>query len=109
MAHRQDEEAWKNRSTLSRDFVRCALQSNLTHRPSAAALLFHPWMRTVIVPRCDLGPAQAHTDVSVRLQGSIFCYVLCLLLLPALILKRDMDLLMESCRGRGILNDGLIA
>jgi len=89
-----NEEAWLNRSALSRDFARCALQPSTWQRPSAAALLDHPWLRTVMVPR--LPPGQAHMAMVEAVNHSIFCYVVSLLLIPALVTQKDLDNLWQD-------------
>lgn len=77
------DDAWAERSSASRDFVQQLLQP-AGDRPTAASMLQHPWLKNIVIPR--VGPGQVgHGDI----QQKMLCYMLAVLLVPAVVPYRD--------------------
>lgn len=79
--------AWSNVSSLACDFVKKCLEPNPHLRPSATAMLRHPWVATLELPDVHLGDAQQKLgelcEKRVRAAARVFTLALYLL---------DMDL-----------------
>mmetsp|Transcript_1378 Transcript_1378/g.3030 ORF Transcript_1378/g.3030 Transcript_1378/m.3030 type:complete len:609 (-) Transcript_1378:146-1972(-) len=96
------ESAWSDRSAVSRDFVRRLLLP-AAERPSAAMMLQHPWLKTVILPR-GIGGRATQEDA----QKKLLCYMLAVLLAPALILPQEFQALRTSFARRDADRDGFM-
>eukprot|EP00446_Apocalathium_sp_SHHI-4_P040172 CAMPEP_0177346372 /NCGR_PEP_ID=MMETSP0368-20130122/29149_1 /TAXON_ID=447022 ORGANISM="Scrippsiella hangoei-like, Strain SHHI-4" /NCGR_SAMPLE_ID=MMETSP0368 /ASSEMBLY_ACC=CAM_ASM_000363 /LENGTH=574 /DNA_ID=CAMNT_0018808017 /DNA_START=25 /DNA_END=1750 /DNA_ORIENTATION=+ len=78
----KEEEAWSERSHMSRDFVQWATQSAAS-RPTAADLLRHPWLQGLLLAPSlkQLG----RESVEEFLRSSYLAYALCVLLVPGVV------------------------
>eukprot|EP00930_Biecheleria_cincta_P002462 TRINITY_DN103477_c0_g1_i1.p1 TRINITY_DN103477_c0_g1~~TRINITY_DN103477_c0_g1_i1.p1 ORF type:complete len:518 (-),score=123.63 TRINITY_DN103477_c0_g1_i1:32-1585(-) len=82
MSQRPHQDAWSERSSMSRHFVE-QLLSGARARPTAARALQHPWLKgTISLEAEDLAPGS-------ELQQKLVCYMLALILIPMLMEHRD--------------------
>lgn len=82
MSQRPHQDAWSERSSLSRNFVE-QLLSEVKTRPTAARALQHPFLKgTVSLEAEDLKPGS-------ELQQKLVCYMFTLLLIPSVMEYRD--------------------
>lgn len=98
----QGGEEWAERSAASRDFVSRLLQP-AGHRPTAARMLQHPWLRHSVIPRVVHG-RPGHEDLSQR----VVCYMAAVLLVPALLLHGDFSRLLNAFKRADEDYDGLV-
>lgn len=99
-------ERWKARSKLSRNFVASLLQHG-AGRPTAARALKHPWLQEATggaIPRWG-GTVDAPAEVDHRM----LCYLLSILLLPALTKLSDLEHQRCAFAEADSDGDGLIA
>lgn len=101
-----EEDAWSERSDWSHDFTRRCLRRSQGQQPSAATLLWHPWLKG-LTPLS--GPAfRADTDTARDLRHRTLCYMLSVLLVPAVVPHKDFDELRSSFQLADADRDGLI-
>jgi len=98
----RDGSEWAERSSASRDFVQRLLQP-AGHRPTAARMLQHPWLRNTIIPRTVRG-RPGHEDI----HHKMFCYMVAVLLAPALLPRVDFASLRQAFKEEDDDLDGLV-
>jgi len=101
------EEAWADRSPLSRDFVRQLLRVSPGTRPSAAVALQHPWMQACV----PLDPVhwRPSSEGVTELQNMLLCYMLAILLLPDVVQHRDVFQLRSAFAAADTDRDGFVS
>mmetsp|Transcript_88336 Transcript_88336/g.247106 ORF Transcript_88336/g.247106 Transcript_88336/m.247106 type:complete len:570 (-) Transcript_88336:77-1786(-) len=103
---RETSDAWDSRSDLSRDFVRRLLKPRASERPSAAAMLQHPWIRSCYSLDFDLWSPEAEAVADIR--SRLLCYLLAVLMLPARAQYRDVFQLRCAFASSDIDRDGYV-
>mmetsp|Transcript_788 Transcript_788/g.2032 ORF Transcript_788/g.2032 Transcript_788/m.2032 type:complete len:569 (+) Transcript_788:68-1774(+) len=103
---REQADAWDSRSDLSRDFVKRLLKSKASDRPTAAAMLQHPWIQSCYPVDLDLW----HPDSASLpdLRSRLMCYLLAVLLLPVSAQYREVFQLRSAFAASDIDRDGLV-
>mmetsp|Transcript_55203 Transcript_55203/g.155334 ORF Transcript_55203/g.155334 Transcript_55203/m.155334 type:complete len:528 (-) Transcript_55203:218-1801(-) len=100
-----EDDGWSERSPMSRDFVQRLLRPAMD-RPTAAKALHHPWLKGLqpvagISWRPDADPAQ-------ELRHRTLCYLLGVLLLPAIVPHRDFEQLRAAFQQSDPDHDGFV-
>lgn len=90
---------WADRSAMSRDFVQLLLRP-AGERPTAVKALQHPWIKALV----PSGPSAPLEDVS----SKTLCYMLSVLLVPALLPIGDFEKLQWSFLQADTDGDGLV-
>eukprot|EP00930_Biecheleria_cincta_P028391 TRINITY_DN19816_c0_g1_i2.p1 TRINITY_DN19816_c0_g1~~TRINITY_DN19816_c0_g1_i2.p1 ORF type:complete len:521 (-),score=103.10 TRINITY_DN19816_c0_g1_i2:73-1611(-) len=101
----KDSELWAFRSKGSRNFVRQLLQAE-GKRPTAAAALQHPWLRSISVRQHLGGPNDCIKDDVVE---RLVCYMQAILLIPVELAHRDLDRLRGDFVRIDLDSDGFIS
>mmetsp|Transcript_146255 Transcript_146255/g.469090 ORF Transcript_146255/g.469090 Transcript_146255/m.469090 type:complete len:534 (-) Transcript_146255:266-1867(-) len=102
----QDDEAWSERSDVSRDFVRRCLRRN-GERPTGAKLLWHPWLKGMSPLTTHM--LRADTDVAREIRHKTLCYTLAVILLPVVVPYKDFEQLRMCFQQSDSDQDGLIS
>lgn len=101
-----EDESWNDRSPMSRDFVQRLLRP-AGERPTAAKALNHPWLKG-LTPLSGVN-WRADTDVARDLRHKTLCYMLSVLLLPAVVPYRDFEQLRLTYQQSDTDKDGFIS
>lgn len=101
---RADEQAWSERSPMSRDFVMQLLQS-WEERPTPARALQHPWLKGTVQSISGVLPDKTAEK---EVQQKTLCYMLGVLMLPNSLPYRDFEQLRFSFADVDSDNDGLV-
>lgn len=99
------EEAWSERSTWSEDFAKRSLRRSGV-RPTAAKLLWHPWLKE-LTPLSG-SAFRAETETAREIRHKFLCYQLAVLMVPVAVPHQDFDQLRVAFQRVDEDNDGLI-
>jgi len=100
-----NDEAWAERSAISRDFVQRLLRS-ADERPTAAKMLQHPWLKG-LTPLSGVN-WRADNDTARDIRHKTLCYTLAVLLVPALVPFRDFEQLRIAFHQSDPDHDGFV-
>lgn len=99
-----DKDAWAGRSAASQELVHWLMQS-AGDRPTAARILSHRWLKTVVLPSF---PAGSEQDSNKEVRKKQVCYMTGVLLIPAEVLHGELKSLKAAFRQADHDYDGLL-